>query len=376
MNSYIGIKRSILKVSVLFILLLASGSYLSAQEEHATEAHSVAGGHEQGVSETFDPTSLVMHHIADANEWDVALGFKIPLPIIIYNRTSGTWFTGLSSAFASDEEGNGTVEVEGFHMHHSRVVPVSEEDKYIDFSITKNVFTMLLSAILMLIIFLGIAKSAKASTGKAPKGLQNALEPIILFIKDEVIQPNLGKQTDKFLPYLLTVFFFIWVNNLLGLIPIFPGGGNVMGNIAVTFTLAVITMLLINLNGNKHYWQHIFWMPGTPVPVRLIMLPIELIGVISKPFALMIRLFANITAGHIVVLSLVCLIFVFGQYNPVKHMAESPGGAAAGAVMSVVFVMFISLIELLVAFLQAFIFTMLSSVFIGIAVEEHHEEHH
>lgn len=161
------------------------------------------------------------------------------------------------------------------------------------------------------------------------------------------------------MPYLLTVFFFIWFNNLLGLIP-WIGGANLTGNIAVTFVLAVFTMLVTNLNGNKEYWGHIFWMPGAPVPVKIMLIPIELVGIVIKPFALMVRLFANITAGHIVVLSLISLIFIFKN-------------AALGAV-SVPFALFISVLELLVAFLQAYVFTMLSALFIGTAVAEH--EHH
>ena len=365
-----NIKHSFLRLFI-FSCLLFSASFSVFAGEEAKTGESASNAE----SEVFQPTELIMHHIMDANEWAVTEHFVIPLPVIMYNRDKGSFYTGLSSAFGS-EDGNSTVDVEGYKMVHSRVVPV-DDSKYIDFSITKNVLTMMLTALVMLVVFLSIASMMKKNAGKAPKGIQNFFEPLIEFLRDQVFLPSLGKRAEKFMPYLLTVFFFIWINNMFGLIPMFPGGANVMGNISVTLVLAVCTLILVNINGNKDYWMHMLWMPGVPVPVKLIMLPIELIGVISKPFALMIRLFANITAGHIVVLSLVCLIFSFGQYNPVDKMVHSYMGAGVGAVVSVIFVLFISIIELLVAFLQAFVFTMLTSVFLGIAIEEHHhEEHH
>ena len=250
----------------------------------------------------------------DANQWNITGSLIIPLPVIIYDKAQGKLLTTMSNTFqANNEEGNGTAEWEGFVMHHGRIAKVSGEKDFIDFSITKNVFTMLLAAIIMLIVFLSVAGSMKKNEGKAPKGLQNLIEPLIVFVRDEIAAPNLGHKTEKYLPYLLCVFFFIWINNLFGLIPIFPGGANVMGNISVTFTLSVFTLFVINLSGNKHYWQHIFWMPGTPVVLRPIFALIEVVGIISKPFALMIRLFANISAGHIIILSLVSLIYVCWQ---------------------------------------------------------------
>ena len=372
--------------------------------DHATDAgdhadHGDAHGDDHATTDgAFDPTPMIMHHIADANEFHVWGDFSIPLPVIMFDATAGKLDVMMSSAFD-----HGHTEHAGYVLDHGRVklahnvevlerihhledelaaaddeaasaleaeistLEKSVHDVY-DLSITKNVFTMLLTAAIMLLVFLSVAKAYRTRTGQAPRGLQGFLEPLILFIRDEVAQPNLGHKSDKFLPYLLTIFFFIWINNLLGLIPIFPGSANVTGNIAVTFSLAFLTLLVTNVSANKDYWQHIFWMPGVPVPVRLLLMPIELIGVLTKPFALMIRLFANITAGHIIVLSLVSLIFVFG------NAGTNPGGAAAGAAIAIPFTLFISLIELLVAFIQAFIFTMLSAVFIGLAIEEH--EHH
>jgi F-type H+-transporting ATPase subunit a len=227
---------------------------------------------------------------------------------------------------------------------------------------------MLLVVAVMLLLFISIAKSYEKRKGEAPKGLQSFFEPIILFIRDEVVKPSIGeKKYEKYVPYMLTLFFFIWLNNLLGLIPIFPGSANVTGNIAVTLTLAGLSLLLINLSGNKHYWGHIFWPPGIPVPVKLILAPIEVVGVLTKPFALMIRLFANILAGHIVLLSIISLVFILGP----KVGAGGTLGVGAGVVA---FTIFMYIIKLFVAALQAYIFTFLTSLFIGQAVEEsaHH----
>ena len=219
---------------------------------------------------------------------------------------------------------------------------------------------MLMSVVLILFVFLKTASHYSKNGAVAPKGIASFMEPLIVFVRDDIAKVNIGeKKYMKFMPYLLTVFFFIWFNNLLGLIP-WIGGANLTGNIAVTMVLAVFTLIITNINGNKGYWGHIFWMPGAPVPVKILLMPIELVGVLTKPFALMIRLFANITAGHIVVLSLLSLIFIF----------KSVGMSA----VSVPFALFISVLELLVAFLQAYVFTMLSALFIGTAVADH--EHH
>ncbi|MFT6686299.1 MAG: ATP synthase subunit 6, partial [Bacteroidia bacterium] len=260
----------------------------------------------------------------------------------------------------------GKVDVE---VHHGEVIydghtfetegksTLLEGSSFYDFSITKNVFSLLLSCALLIFIFVGMARFYKKGS-MVPKGLYSALEPLILFVKDEIAIPNIGKEKyAKFLPYLLTVFFFIWLNNIFGLIPFFPGSANLTGNIALTFLLAIITMVMTNVYASKTYWGHIF-NPPVPMALKPIMIPIEIVGVISKPFALMIRLFANISAGHILILSLVSLIFVFKSYYV--------------APVSIAFVLFMSLLEILVGFLQAFIFTLLSALFIGLAQEEHH----
>jgi F-type H+-transporting ATPase subunit a len=214
-----------------------------------------------------------------------------------------------------------------------------------------------------------VAKAYTNRQGKAPKGLQSFVEPLIMFIRDDVAKNSIGeKKYSKYMSYLLTIFFFIFINNLLGLVPIIPGGANLTGNIAVCMVLAALTLVIVLASGNGHYWRHIFAMPGVPIPVLIILTPIELIGVVLRPFVLMIRLFANITAGHIIALAFFSLIFIFGEMNT---------GAGFGvAVVSVLFTVFMGMLELLVAFLQAYVFTLLSAIYIGAAVEEGHHDHH
>jgi F-type H+-transporting ATPase subunit a len=374
----------------------------------------------------YDPVSTVMHHIGDANEFHIG-PWTIPLPCILYNSESGL------QVFSSSEFHHGSAIVHGYVLNHGRVNRIlsgpmeghldavhhggehAEESKgddddphdihyveteeidgveksfvhiegqkhdleapstltamtdFYDFSITKNVAGLFLAAAILLLVFLSVARKAKQNAGKAPSGIQNFMEPFFIFIRDEVTRPMIGeKHYERFQPFIMTIFFFILVLNLLGLVPFW--GANVTGNIAATLVLAFFTFLVTNLNGNKHYWEHILWMPGIPWPVKLILTPVEALGVIIKPFSLMIRLFANITAGHIIILSLVGLIFVFG------NAGESIGGATAGAVIAVPFTIFMNAIELIVAFIQAFIFAILSASYIGAAVEEpHHEEAH
>jgi F-type H+-transporting ATPase subunit a len=363
-----GIKALFFVLVVLVINPFSAWSVTpaEAEEELMEEGDALE---EQG----YNPVPMIMHHIADANEWHIVGDFSIPLPVIIYNKTEGGIFFTMSSAFHA-HHGEGEETVDGYKMEHSRVVPIDENVEYIDFSITKNVATMILAGLIMLFIFVSVAKAYKKREGQAPKGLQSFMEPLILFVRDEIAVPNIGeKKADRYMPYLMTVFFFIWIINMLGLIPII-GNPNVTGNIAVTMVLALITLILTVGSGNGHYWKHIVDPLGNSMPfvgkilIYIILVPIELIGILTKPFALMIRLFANITAGHIIVLSLVSLIFVFG------NAGESVGGAAGGAALAVPLTLFISLLELLVAALQAFIFTLLSALFIGQAVEEpaHH----
>jgi F-type H+-transporting ATPase subunit a len=319
-----------------------------------------AGGDEGA---KFAPKDMIIHHISDAHDWHLfdlekegkPHAVSIPLPVILY--TDGNFDVFMSSAF---DHGKAEV-IRGdrtYKNEHEHIIEAGGK-KVIDLSITKNVASMMISVALLLGVFFSVAGSYKARQGQAPKGIQSFFEPLIVFIRDDVAIPNIGeKKYATYLPYLLTVFFFIWFNNLLGLL---PTGANASGNIAFTMTLAVLTGLITNLSGNSHYWLHILWTPGVPHWLRIIMLPVELIGILTKPFALMIRLFANITAGHIVILSLLSFIFIFKSYAV---------GLVAGTG-----VIIMTFLELFVAILQAYIFTLLSALFIGLAVEEPHHEH-
>lgn len=332
-------------------------------------------------SDSFNATEIINSHIGDSHEFHIGdwKGHPISfyLPVILWTNNGLKIFS--SSKFHHDNNGQEVVDIDGIQLvrfneiifYKDQFDTLSEEDKSnmylpfnfdirpLNFSITKNVFSMILSVLLLMFIFLSVAKSYNKNE-KAPKGLTGFMEPLVLYVRDEIAIPNIGhKKYAKFLPYLLTVFFFIWINNLIGLIPFFPFSSNLTGNIYFTFVLAFITFLITNFNGNKGYWGHIV-MPPVPKPLYLIMWPVEIIGIFTKPFALMIRLFANITAGHIIMLSLVSLIFIF------KSIFIAP--------VSGLFVVFMSVLEMLVAFLQAYVFTLLSALFIGQAVAEH--EHH
>ena len=318
--------------------------------------------------EKFNASTFILEHIADSHEWHILTkkdgsSVAVYLPVIVITRENGLQiFSSRKLAHGQQyeqlmiaEEG----ELAGKIVSVNEQGQIDEENLPLDLSITKVVAGLLLSVTIGFFLFLMLARSYKKSGISAPKGIQSFLEPIILFVRDEIAIPNIGEHKyEKFMPYLLTAFFFILLNNLIGLIPFFPFGANVTGNIAVTFTLAMFTFVIIQLNGNKNYWKHIFASPGVPFWLLPIMIPVEIIGMIAKPFALMVRLFANITAGHIIVLSLVCLIFIF------QSVTIAP--------LSIVFIIFMDCLELLVAFLQAYVFTLLSALFISMAVQEHH----
>ncbi|MDR6942619.1 F0F1 ATP synthase subunit A [Mucilaginibacter pocheonensis] len=348
-----------LLISALFLLICVKPVLSFSQEKEAA-----------GNEKPFDPKEVVFEHIGDSHSWPVAVPLLdehfIPLPIILYTD-KGMEFFSSEQLGHHHKEGHEAPVYKGAHYSYklegNKIVAVNEageinkDVKIYDFSITRNVISMWMGMIILLLVFFTVSSAYKKRAGKAPKGLQSLLEPVVLFVRDDVAIPNIGVKYARYMPLLLTIFFFILINNLLGLVPFFPGGFNLTGNIAVTLTLSVIVLIVVNLSGNKYYWKHIFT-PDIPLWLYPIMLPVELIGIISKPFALMIRLFANITAGHIIVLSLISLIFIFKT--------------AWMSAVSVPFVVFMDCIELLVAFLQAFIFTMLTSLFIGMAVEEHH----
>jgi len=311
-------------------------------------------------------TDFIFHHVQDSHEWHFATvghtHITLPLPVILYVEGEGLKFF-MSSDFV--DEHHEAVEVDGFYFDdHGHLATRDENLSFVDISITKNVASLIISVVILFAVFLTIGKRYKRDPLKTPKGIQSVFEPIIIFIRDEIARPNIGeKKYERFMPYLLSVFFFIWFNNLLGLL---PGAANLTGNIAVTLTLALFTFVITTFSGTKDYWTHIFNTPGVPwwlkIPIPL-MPVVEFIGVLTKPFSLMVRLFANITAGHIIILSLIALVFIF------ESVYMGP--------VSVIFGLFMNMVELLVAFIQAFVFTLLSAIYFGLAVEEHdhHEEH-
>ena len=355
------------KITVAFALTFIFHPFSTfAQQDGSTEP----------AQEQFNATDMIMHHIQDAHGWHL-LGsgensVTLPLPVILYTEEGLVTF--MSSEFHHDIEGENIVEKDGmrFVNYHETIYQLEEGAESLvfdsegnptnavtpfDFSVTKNVASMFVTIILMIVFFFGLGRHYKKDS-RAPRGAKSVLEGLVLFVRDDIAIPQIGeKKYMKFMPFLLTVFFFIWITNVLGLL---PSAANVTGNIAVTASLGLFTLVLIVINGNRDYWKHTLWMPGVPTGVKPILTVVEVMGLIIKPLALMIRLFANITAGHIIILSLFSLIFIL----------QSAGVAS----ISVPFVIFMTILKLLVAFLQAFIFTMLSALFIGMAVEEH-EDH-
>ena len=348
-------------------------------------------GHDKGKKKGFNASEVIFGHVLNAHEFhflDIgARPVTIPLPVILYSSQRGL------TAFMSSKFEHGHKIHNGYAIltehniaewkldpkknYIGDIVAVNEQGeidssvKIFDLSLTRNVVQMLIALIIFTWIMLRIAKRYKTGVGvtSAPKGSQSLLEPVITFVRDEVAKPNLGHKYEKYLPYLLTVFFFILINNIFGLI---PGTANVTGNIAFTVVLGLISFVVIMFSTNKHYWGHIFNPPGVPFGVKLILVPVEFLSVFIKPFALIIRLFANMVAGHIIIICLISLIFIFGELNVYAGWGASP--------LAIGFTVFIYFIEVLVAFLQAFIFTMLTAVFIGQAFEgshddvDHHEE--
>jgi len=374
------------------LIFFVSGIQLNGQDEHheasdpqqeTVDAHQVVTGHGEAAEEEFNATEYILEHVSDSHDWHILTKkdgqhVSVPLPVILYSKNSGLHaFSSKKLAhghsYKGFQMGHGSIEVinkKGETVEKSLDGKIIEVDEHgalveaglpLDFSITKNVFMMMLSVIILLWVFLSLARAYKKMGISEPKGLAGFIEPVIVFIEEDVAKPNIGEEKyARFMPYLLTVFFFILLNNLMGLIPFFPFGANVTGNIAVTMVLAVFTFLITQFSSNRGHWQHVFNTPGVPVWLAPIMIPVELIGLITKPFALMIRLFANITAGHIIVLSLVSMIFIFKSIFV--------------AVPSLLMVLIMDCIELLVAFLQAYIFTLLSALFIGMAMTEHHHD--
>lgn len=353
--------------NVLFSVLFLAVSFAGYASENSDPKE----------GEEFNPKEMILHHVKDAHEfhlWDwKGKPVSLALPIILWTDNGLTTFS--SSEFHHDDNGEVIVEKNGgkFVKLHEKIyqldpnattVAFDEENhptnahRPLNFSITRNVFMMWVSVIVLLLLFITAARSYKKSKDGVPTGIAGFLEPLVVFVRDEIGKPMIGEHKyKKYMPYLLTIFFFIWINNIFGLIPIL-NGANLSGNIAFTCTLAVFTFIITTLSGNSNYWKHIFWMPGVPVPMKIFLMPIEIIGMFVKPISLMIRLFANITAGHVIILALMSLIFVF------KSVAIAP--------VSVAFSLFITIIEIIVTAIQAYIFTILSALYFGMATEEEH----
>lgn len=331
----------------LSLILTAFTAVLFTPAARASEGSDSAG---------FDVGEVILHHVKDDHIWHFWDGHfgTIYLPVIVYSKEKG-WDIFSSRNFY--DENHNLVEFNGYKMEHGHIYLADSGKPVLDISITKNVAMLFINAALLVGVFLSVARGYEKNKGRAPKGIQSFFEPVIVFVRDEIVKPNIGHHYEKYLPYLLTLFFFILFGNLLGLL---PGAGNLTGNIAVTMTLAVFTFILTNVSGTKSYWGHIFWTPGVPLPLRIVILPVEIVGLFTKPFSLMIRLFVAITAGHIVLLSLISLAFIFQSI-------------AVGLVSSLI-VLFINLIELLVAGIQAYVFTLFTSLYIGMAIANH--DHH
>ena len=377
------VKTTVLRIIILlFFIFPWINSTIQAEEQHGdVDSHEQqANTHEQ--PEKFNAGSMIIDHIVDAYEWHIiTVGhthISVPLPVILI-------YDGKLNVFMSSEFHHGHEAYKGFKVENEgakkgKIVRVKEgtmeadpdAGQLIDLSITKTVFAIFVSIAVLLIIFISVANSYRRNEGKAPSGLQSFVEPVIIFVRDDIAKAAIGeKKYEKYLPYLLTLFFFIFLNNLLGLIPIFPFGANVTGNLAVTGIMAVFTFMITTFSANKNYWKHIYNAPGVPwwlkFPIPL-MPVVELMGIFTKPFVLMVRLFANISAGHIIVLGFMSLIFIFGDMKGMLGAAVAP--------VSVAFAIFMGFLELLVAFIQAYVFTLLSALYFGMALEEHHSTEH
>ena len=363
-------------ITAIFLLFFIVSFQNTIAQEAKEGSHSNT---EQHSAKDFNAGELIFEHVLDAHDWHIAdIGghpITVPLPIIILDDNNNLHI------FMSSHFEHGHAAYEGFKLelegeNKGKIVSVVEGTMETDttrplpydFSITKTVFAIMFSALLLMLIFITIAKSYKKREGQAPAGLQSFLEPIILFVRDDIAKPSIGhRKYEKYMPYLLTLFFFILINNLLGIVPIFPGGANVTGNIGVTMVMALFTFAITSFSANKAYWVHIINMPGVPWWLKFplpIMPLVEIMGVFTKPFVLMVRLFANMLAGHIVVLGFISMIFIFGAMNVF--------GGYGVSIVSVAFSVFLSLLEILVAFIQAYVFTLLSALYFGMAMEESH----
>jgi F-type H+-transporting ATPase subunit a len=400
----------------------------SLNDDHGVGAHTSHDDHgsDEHHATKYDPSATAIHHISDANVYTILDAVTLPLPMILYASDKG-WDVFSSGKFHAGHHEDGHHSYNGYVLHHGSVhrvvdtgfpaegsadieayvhkteeVDGKQRDVYyavyqgkeyrldarstmdggilgggftsfIDFSPTKNVISMILVSLFLFWAFRKSAKRYKEEPNSAPKGIQSFLEPMFTFIRDEVAIPFIGKKYyTKYLPFLMSIFFFILGLNLFGQIPFF-GGTNVTGNIALTMVLAVLVFIVVNFSGKKDYWMHILWMPDVPVFIKPLLALVEIMGLFIKPLTLMLRLAGNISAGHIAILSFIGLIFIFG------NSGESLAGSTVGTLVSIPLTMFMMAIEIIVAFVQAFVFTILTASFIGAAIEEHHhaeEGHH
>jgi F-type H+-transporting ATPase subunit a len=364
-------KVKTLTIAILISLLLTGVNNFGI----AKSAGDDIDGHNAPSGSAFNAGKFVIEHVSDAYEWHItSIGNRhitVPLPVILYSKSKGLNIFSSSKFHHGHDAWNGfAIAQEG--PYEGKIVELDDAGNFVgrpwDFSITKTVAGLLAGSLVVLLLLITVARSAKNSAGRAPRGMHNLVEPIIVFIRDEVAIPAIGdKKFERFMPFLLTLFFFILINNLLGLVPIFPFGANVTGNISITMVLALFTFFMTNLNGNRHYWKEIFnpdvpWWMKLPIPLMPF---VEVAGMFTKPFVLMVRLFANMLAGHLIVTVFISLIFIFG------NVLGTAGGWGISPI-SVAFSVFITLLDVLVSFIQAYVFTLLSALYFGMATAEHH----
>jgi F-type H+-transporting ATPase subunit a len=365
------------------ILLVFTISFFAISPLFAEENHETVGAHDTDSVQAgkFDAGKFIIEHVSDSYDWHVVsfgeTHVSIPLPIILYSKNPDlhdgkSWHFFMSSKFHHGHDAYNGFRISHAKEYEGKIVELdaagNEIGKPVDLSMTKTVAEILVAVLIMLWLFISVAVKARKNIGKAPSGIQNLVEPVVIFVRDQIARPTIGdKKHEKYMPYLLTLFFFILLLNLMGLIPIVPFGANVTGNISVTMVLALFTFMITTVSGNKHYWKEIYnpdvpWWLKFPIPLMPI---VELTGVITKPFVLMVRLFANMMAGHMIVTVFVSLIFIFGSLM----------GTAAGfgvSPLSIAFSVFILLLDVLVSFIQAYVFTLLSALYFGMATAEHH----
>ncbi len=370
------IKAILLLVVFLFVGLSYTNKVVAGEAHGQEHGEIKEDGHAESHTaekKGFDLSEMIIHHVGDAHAIHIFGDLYLPLPVIVYNKDKGGIDMFSSSNLYEVKHGHQVFKSytssagNTYTLEHGKIVTpgvAHGESNLIDFSITKSIMGMFLALLIVLLVFTAAARGYKKNSGKAPSGIQNVVEPLIMFLRDDLITPAIGeKYAPKYTPFLLTIFFFIWVANLLGLIP-FIGGFNVTGTLSITLVLAVIVFIVTTVSGNKHYWKHILLAPGIPLPIKFILVPIEFLSIFIKPFVLMVRLTANITAGHIIILSFVGLILMYGQ--------QSVNTGLGVAIGSVAFMVFMFFIELLVAFIQAYVFTLLTALYFREAKQEPH----